>query len=67
MLLSAPVAALAADKIKPVVVELFTSQGCYSCPPAEKFLGDLAQEKTMLALEFHVGNWGDLVYGAAGK
>jgi len=67
MLLSAPVAALAADKIKPVVVELFTSQGCYSCPPAEKFLGDLAQEKTILALEFHVDYWDDLVYGAAGK
>ncbi|MGB0632538.1 MAG: DUF1223 domain-containing protein, partial [Alphaproteobacteria bacterium] len=67
MTLSAPATALAADRIKPVVVELFTSQGCYSCPPAEKFLGDLAQEKTILALEFHVDYWDDFVYVAAGK
>lgn len=51
----------------PVVVELFTSQGCYSCPPAEKFLGDLAGQKSVLALEFHVDYWDDLVHGADGK
>lgn len=67
MTLSVPAAALAADKTKPVVVELFTSQGCYSCPPAERFLGELAGEKSILALEFHVDYWDDLVYGAAGK
>ncbi len=49
------------------MVELFTSQGCYSCPPAEAFLRDLAEEKTVLALEFHVDYWDELVYGAAGK
>jgi len=58
--------AAAADE-PPTVVELFTSQGCYSCPPAEAFLRDLAQEKSVLALEFHVDYWDDLVYGAAGK
>lgn len=60
-------AAPAADRNGPVVVELFTSQGCYSCPPAERFLGDLAGQKSVLALEFHVDYWDDLVYGAAGK
>ena len=44
----------------PVVVELFTSQSCYSCPPAEKFLGDLAGQKSVLALEFHVDYWDNL-------
>ena len=56
-----------AESAAPTVVELFTSQGCYSCPPAEAFLRDLADEKTVLALEFHVDYWDELVYGAAGK
>ena len=51
----------------PTVVELFTSQGCYSCPPAERFLGELADRDGILALEFHVDYWDDLVYGAAGR
>ena len=51
----------------PTVVELFTSQGCYSCPPAERFLGDLVGREGILALEFHVDYWDDLVYGSAGK
>ena len=57
---------LAADR-GPVVVELFTSQGCYSCPPAEAFLGELSKRTDVVALEFHVDYWDDLVYGAAGK
>ncbi|MCY4239129.1 MAG: DUF1223 domain-containing protein [Rhodospirillaceae bacterium] len=40
-----------------VVVELFTSQGCYSCPPADRFLGKLAKRKDVLALSFHVDYW----------
>ncbi len=51
----------------PTVVELFTSQGCFSCPPAERFLGVLASREGILALEFHVDYWDDLVYGSAGK
>ena len=51
----------------PVTVELFTSQSCYSCPPAEAFLGELAGTPGVVALEFHVDYWDDLVYGAAGK
>ncbi|HUC61824.1 MAG TPA: DUF1223 domain-containing protein [Alphaproteobacteria bacterium] len=41
----------------PVVVELFTSQGCSSCPPADAFLGELAEKPGIVALAFHVGYW----------
>ncbi|WP_428488877.1 DUF1223 domain-containing protein [Rhodopila sp.] len=42
----------------PTVVELFTSQGCSSCPPADAFLTDLArQRRDVLALAFHVTYW----------
>lgn len=59
--------AVAADKGQPTVIELFTSQSCYSCPPAEAYLGELAKRPDILALEFHVDYWDDLVYGSAGK
>jgi hypothetical protein len=39
------------------VVELFTSQGCSSCPPADAFLGELAKRDDVLALSFHVDYW----------
>lgn len=51
----------------PVVVELFTSQSCYSCPPAEEMLAELAQRDDLIALEHHVDYWDDLVYGSAGR
>lgn len=41
----------------PVLVELFTSQGCYSCPPADALLGRLAHEGEVVALGFHVDYW----------
>ncbi len=41
----------------PVVVELFTSQGCSSCPPADAFLKELAGRPDVLALAFHVDYW----------
>jgi hypothetical protein len=42
----------------PVVVELFTSEGCSSCPPADAFLTDLARERRdVLPLAFHVTYW----------
>jgi hypothetical protein len=41
-------------------VELFTSQGCSSCPPAEAYIGELAQHKDVLVLAFHVDYWDDL-------
>ena len=51
-----PVAAMAAER--PVVVELFTSQGCSSCPPANAYLNELSRDRRdVLALAFHVTYW----------
>jgi hypothetical protein len=51
-----PVAAMAAER--PVVVELFTSQGCSSCPPANVYLNELSRgRRDVLALAFHVTYW----------
>lgn len=52
---------------RPVTVELFTSQSCYSCPPAEAFLNELAGTEAIVALEFHVDYWNQIVYGGAGQ
>jgi hypothetical protein len=39
------------------VIELFTSQGCSSCPPADKVLGDLAQDPSVIALSLPIDYW----------
>lgn len=39
------------------VVELFTSQGCSSCPPADEFLAELAAKENVVALAYHVNYW----------
>jgi hypothetical protein len=53
--ISPPVAAAAE---RPVVVELFTSQGCSSCPPANAYLNELSKQRSdVLALAFHVTYW----------
>jgi len=41
----------------PVVVELYTSQGCSSCPAADAFLADLADREDIVALALHVDYW----------
>ena len=53
----AQAASVATSEKRPVVVELFTSQGCNSCPPAEAFLNKLAKRDNIIALEFHVDYW----------
>jgi hypothetical protein len=40
-----------------VLVELFTSQGCNSCPPADKIVADMAAREDVLALSVHVDYW----------
>ena len=49
--------AQAATAQNPVVVELFTSQGCSSCPPADALLGQLSERSDVIALAFHVDYW----------
>ncbi len=39
------------------VVELFTSQGCSSCPPANEFVGDLSENDDILVLTYGVTYW----------
>ena len=51
-----PAIAVADDK-PPVVVELYTSQGCSSCPPADKYMGELIKRPDILGLTFHVDYW----------
>ena len=44
----------------PVVVELFTSQSCSSCPPADRILASLVKKDNIIALGCHVSYWNHL-------
>lgn len=55
--LSLTLATSAAAEGDPVVIELFTSQGCSSCPPADKLMHDLAQRDDVIGLALHVDYW----------
>ena len=56
LLLAGPTAHTDTDA-PPVLVELFTSQGCSSCPPAEAYLIELAKRDDVIALSMHVNYW----------
>jgi len=59
--MAAGISAHAAPAAMPLsVVELYTSEGCSSCPPAEKLLERLADRPNVLALSFHVDYWDNL-------
>lgn len=47
----------AAQGISPVVLELYTSQGCSACPPADALLSELASMDGVIALSLHVDYW----------
>jgi hypothetical protein len=50
-------ASASASAAPPTVVELYTSEGCSSCPPADKWLSTLKGRPDVLALSFHVNYW----------
>jgi hypothetical protein len=52
--------AAASPEPRPLVLELFTSQGCSSCPPADAYLGQLSTRPDVVALAFHVDYWDEL-------
>ncbi len=49
-----------AQATQPVVLELFTSQGCSSCPPADALMVEMAHDPALLPLLFHVSYWNNL-------
>ncbi|MCA0872372.1 DUF1223 domain-containing protein [Seohaeicola saemankumensis] len=57
LLLAMAPGALSAQNRSPVVVELFTSQGCSSCPPADALMHELATRDDVLPLALHVDYW----------
>jgi hypothetical protein len=57
LILSGSVAAESVRLNPKAVVELFTSQGCSSCPPADALLTSLAERDDVLALAYHVDYW----------
>jgi hypothetical protein len=46
-----------ADANPRAVIELFTSQGCSSCPPADKIIGELAKDPSVIALSLPIDYW----------
>jgi hypothetical protein len=57
---AAPACQVASGARAPVVVELYTSEGCSSCPPADRWLSTLKGREDVVALAFHVNYWDHL-------
>ena len=55
--LAAVPGAVHADDKPLTVVELYTSQGCSSCPPADAFMGELVRRPDIIGLSFHIDYW----------
>lgn len=49
-----------ANDDSPIVLELFTSQSCSSCPPADRVLGELSKQPNIIALSCNVTYWNHL-------
>ncbi len=54
---AAPTCSARSSASAPPVVELYTSEGCSSCPPADKWLSRLTTDPAVVALAFHVDYW----------
>ena len=54
---AAPICSARSGTVAPAVVELYTSEGCSSCPPADRWLSRLKAEPGVVALAFHVDYW----------
>jgi len=51
----------------PVLVELFTSQACSSCPKAERLFAEFAERDDLVVIQWHVDYWDNLVHGRDGR
>ena len=54
---AAPTCSARSAATTPLVVELYTSEGCNSCPPADRWLSRLKADPAVVALAFHVDYW----------
>jgi hypothetical protein len=56
-LVASSLLASAANADPRAVIELFTSQGCSSCPPADKLAGELAQDPSLIVMSLSIDYW----------